>query len=587
MRRETTVFTLTLLLVTIAACERQQEAPAPQFAEISLPPGFEAQVVFDGTGESRELFIREDGDMFVSLSGIRDDDTILGLRDTDGDFVIDVIEPFHHITTPNEQKVPRVHIEYVDDHLYAIDNSQLVRYHLPEGSLTPATAAEVVAEIPYQSSHRGRTLAADTDGWIYVNIGAPSNACQEQAKTTGSPGLDPCPQLEEHAGIWRWRGDRLNQSREAGEKFAGGIRNAIAQTWDPVYEGLYVGQMGRDRLDSLWPERFTVQQNADLPAEEFFRVEQGDDFGWPYCYYDHFEHRKVLAPEYGGDGEIVGRCEQYEGPSVAFPAHYSPSSIAFYHADAFPPRYRGGAFVALKGSWNRAPLPQDGYIVAFVPFEDGAPTGEWEVFADSFKGFETLFERDNAVHRPQSVFVHPDGALYILDNVEGRMWRVTYTGEDAVSLPLAPEAASDRELLVEASAGRGAELYQQFCAACHQSEGGGVPDMFPPLAGSDWVAGDKGRLIRTVLHGMQGPIMIDGRQYDEVMPGHGFLSDGDVAALLTYVRDRFGNGADPVHDSEVTLVRNSEDRQAPWPASELETRTGLVPESQPPGTIEP
>ena len=99
-------------------------------------------------------------------------------------------------------------------------------------------------------------MSIDDEGWVYVNIGAPSNACQAASRTKGSPGLDPCPQLEQHAGIWRWRGDVLDQSREDGELWAGGIRNAIAQSWDPVYRGLYVGQMGRDRLDSLWPELF-------------------------------------------------------------------------------------------------------------------------------------------------------------------------------------------------------------------------------------------------------------------------------------------------------------------------------------------
>ena len=220
----------------------------------------------------------------------------------------------------------------------------------------------------------------------------------------------------------------MKQSREDGELYAGGIRNAIAQTWDPVYDGLYVGQMGRDRLDSLWPERFTSEQNEELPAEEFFRAELGQNYGWPYCYYDHFQKKKVLAPEYGGDGNMVGRCADYALPQVTFPGHYSPASIAFYHKDQFPALYRGGAFVALKGSWNRAPLPQDGYIVAFVPFADGAPTGEWKLFADGFKGFNTLYERGNAKYRPQSVSVHADGSLYILDNKEGRIWRVTYTG---------------------------------------------------------------------------------------------------------------------------------------------------------------
>ena len=169
--------------------------------------------------------------------------------------------------------------------------------------------------------------------------------------------------------------------------------------------------MGRDRLDSLWPELFDSKQNAELPAEEFFRAEKGQNYGWPYCYYDHLRNSKVLAPEYGGDGVTIGRCSEFAVPQVTFPGHYSPSSIAFYHDERFPPHYRGGAFVALKGSWNRAPMPQDGYVVAFVPFVEGAPTGAWEVFADGFKGFATLYERSNARYRPQSVFVHPDGSL--------------------------------------------------------------------------------------------------------------------------------------------------------------------------------
>lgn len=553
----------------------------PDYAELVLPDGFAADVVFEGTGESRELYIREDGDLFVSLSGIRDDHTILGLRDEDGDHVIDTVLPFFRVTTPNEQKVPRVHIAYADDYLYAVTNEQVLRMHLPPGALGPTANPEVVvASIPYQSSHRGRTLSVDSAGWIYVNIGAPSNACQAQAKTMGSPGLDPCPELDAHAGIWRWRRDRLNQPRESGEKYAGGIRNAIAQAWDPVYDGLYVGQMGRDRLDSLWPEFFTSEDNAELPAEQFFRVEPGQQFGWPYCYYDAFQGKQVLAPEYGGDGEQTGRCSDLPPPPVAFPAHYSPSSIAFYHAEQFPPRYRGGAFVALKGSWNRAPLPQDGYIVAFVPFADGAPTGDWETFAEGFKGFDTLYDRGNAVYRPQSVAVHPDGSLYILDNNEGRIWRVRYTGESGARPVRPPRADSDRELIVAASRDRGGELYLQYCAACHQVSGGGVPDEFPPLTDTDWVSGDKGRLIRAVLHGMQGPLVINGQQYDEVMPGHAFLSDRDVAALLTYVRSAFGGGADPVLASEVLLVRNSEQRDTPWPAAVLETRKGLSTPTQ-------
>lgn len=570
----------------LSACQpAEPPAPAAELtapAELKLPPGFEALVVFEGTGEARELYIREDGDLFVSLSGLRDDKHILGLRDEEGDFVIDTVERFYHLTTPDTQRVPQVHIEYFDDYLYAVENEQLVRMHLPPGQLTPLGETEVIVDrIPYQQSHRGRTLSIDSEGWVYVNIGAPSNVCQANPRTRGSAGLDPCPQLEQHAGIWRWRGDVLNQTREDGEQFAGGIRNSIAQTWDTVYDGLYVGQMGRDRLDSLWPERFDSQQNAELPAEEFFRVEKGQNFGWPYCYYDYVQKKKVLAPEYGGDGKEVGRCANYAGPQAAFPGHYSPASIAFYHIEEFPAHYRGGAFVALKGSWNRAPMPQDGYIVAYVSFKDGAPTGDWEVFADGFKGFATLYERGNAVYRPQSVAVHPDGSLYILDNNKGRIWRVTYTGTPAMAPdPTRLQPETDRELIVAASQGKGAEVYMQYCAACHQTQGGGVLGEFPPLANTEWVTGDKGRLIRTILHGMQGPIEINGQQYDEIMPGHAFLNDEDIAALLTFVRSSFDNSADPVHESEVLLVRTGDARVTPWQAAELDRRTGLIPASR-------
>ncbi|MDH3532316.1 MAG: PQQ-dependent sugar dehydrogenase, partial [Gammaproteobacteria bacterium] len=456
-------------------------------------------MVFEGTGESREIYVREDGDLFVSLSGIQDGEHILGLHDADGDYVIDTVASFYRLTTPDEQRVPQVHIEYFDDYLYAVENEQLVRMHLPPGQLTPTGEIEVIVDrIPYQRGHRGRTLSIDTEGWVYVNIGAPSNVCQANPRTMGSPGLDPCPQLEQHAGIWRWRGDVLSQTRADGELYAGGIRNAIAQTWDVVYDGLYIGQMGRDRLDSLWPELFDSSQNAELPAEEFFRVAQGDNYGWPYCYYDPAQKQKVLAPEYGGDGTTIGRCADYNGPLVAFPAHYSPSSIAFYHDRQFPEQYRGGAFVALKGSWNRAPMPQDGYVVGFVPFRNGVPSGDWEVFADGFKGFNTLYERANAIYRPQSVAVHPDGSLYILDNNKGRIWRVTYTGRTGIAPdPTLAQPDNDRELIVAASQGSGAAIYTQYCASCHQLQGGGVPGENPPLTDSDWVAGDKGRLIRT------------------------------------------------------------------------------------------
>jgi glucose/arabinose dehydrogenase len=156
------------------------------------------------------------------------------------------------------------------------------------------------------------------------------------------------------------------------------------------------------------------------------RIEEGDDFGWPYCYYDGQLERKVLAPEYGGDGEVTGRCAEKKDPVAYFPGHWGPHAIIFYEADAFPEHYRGGAFIAFHGSWNRAPLPQGGYNVVFLPFANGEPGGDWEVFADGFAGADV--SPSGAAHRPAGLAVGPDGALYVSDDSGGRIWRIVHAG---------------------------------------------------------------------------------------------------------------------------------------------------------------
>jgi glucose/arabinose dehydrogenase len=192
---------------------------------------------------------------------------------------------------------------------------------------------------------------------------------------------------------------------------------------------LYVVQHGRDQLHSLWPDLFTEEQNAELPAEEFLLVEKGDDFGWPYGYYDPIQGKRVLAPEYGGDGVKVGPCEQFEDPILAFPAHWAPNDLMFYEGTQFPEKYRGGAFIAFHGSWNRAPLPQKGFKVVFVPFEGKLPQGKWDIFADGFAGTQVVRSVRDARYRPMGLAEGPDGSLYIADSKVGRIWRILYTGE--------------------------------------------------------------------------------------------------------------------------------------------------------------
>ncbi|HKT30864.1 MAG TPA: PQQ-dependent sugar dehydrogenase, partial [Gammaproteobacteria bacterium] len=313
-------------------------------------------------------------------------------------------------------------------YLYFATPTEVLRYKLVPGQLLPDTTPEVVVSgFPEQDEHAAKTFAFDGAGHLYVNVGAPSNACQREDRRRGSPGIRPCPYLAEHGGIWEFNADKLNQHfPQDGQRYATGIRNGMAIAWNREVKQLYDLQMGRDQLYDNWPGLYTPQQSAELPAEEFLRVSHGDNFGWPYCYYDELQHKKVLAPEYGGNGKQVGECAQYAQPILAFPGHWAPEALTFYTGDAFPAAYRGGAFIAFHGSWNRAPLPQAGYQVVFVPFKGALPAGGYQVFAGDFAGVSPLTSPDDAHFRPSGVAEGPHGALYISDSQHGRIWRITY-----------------------------------------------------------------------------------------------------------------------------------------------------------------
>jgi glucose/arabinose dehydrogenase len=281
-----------------------------------------------------------------------------------------------------------------------------------------------VSGLTDRRQHADKPFTFDDAGNLYVNIGAPSNTCQQDDRKAGSPGRKPCPILDEAGGIWRFRADTPGQTQKDGHRYATGIRNAVAIAFNPVDKQVYVAQHGRDALDTLFPQGFTARQNADLPAEELFRLSDGADFGWPYCYFDIEQKKKVLSPEYGGDGKTVGDCDKRGQPLVAFPAHNGPNDIAFYTAQQFPAKYRNGAFVALHGSWNRAPFNMDGYRVVFVPFDAKGPTGVWEPFADGFPGKAEVKAPRDATYRPTGLAIGRGGELYISDDVQGRIWRV-------------------------------------------------------------------------------------------------------------------------------------------------------------------
>ncbi len=571
-------YALPILLVLGAAAvwyrqavDRTEVEDPADGVEIRVPEGFEVSVVADGVGQARHLAVNDNGDIYVKLKTSDATGGVLGLRDTTGDGLVDVIRKFGN----TDDNFAETGLVVRNGHLYYTSSLGVYRQRLTPGKLVPESPVDtvVVDDHPHgDHEHNTKPLAFDDRGYIYVPFGAPNNACQEPKRTPGVPGLDPCPYLADHGGVWRFREDRLRQTQADGERYATGLRSIVATDWNSVDNELYIVMHGRDDLHRLFPNRFTPWQNALLPAEEFQRVTEGSNFGWPYCYYDQLAGQKVLAPEYGGDGTEVGRCDQFDDPEAGFPGHFGPNDLLFYQGDQFPERYRNGAFVAFHGSTIREPYPQAGYFVAFVPFEDGRVAGDWEVFANGFAGVDPIVNVSDAAHRPSGLAVGPDGSLYVTEDRRGRIWKITFTGArdsfGAVALAAMAnekETASnvrtpreDEDNLRRGVAVGGEKLYADYCAACHQRDGLGTGGRYPPLAHTDWVTGDKDRLITVILQGLEGRIEVEGESYNGVMPQHSFLSDNEVAEVATYIRQNFGNNASSVMAEEVGAIRQRE-----------------------------
>jgi glucose/arabinose dehydrogenase len=398
----------------------------PDNGGLTLPDGFCAIVVVDSLPGARHLAVADNGDVFVALRNrrvTRDGPLMTGgvavLRDTDGDGRADTTEKWG-VNGGND-------VVLADGYVYLSPDDAVLRYPLTAGSMVPSGGPDtLVSGLPADRNHTAKSIAVAPDGALFVNIGSPSNACMTETRTPLSPGMDPCPELETRAGIWRFDAGSLRQTQADGTRFATGLRNVVALRLHPGTSVLYGAVHGRDQLHDMWPDAFTVEQSTEKPSEEFVRLDEGTDFGWPYCYHDPETNRLVLAPEYGGDGQEVGRCADKSMPLVAFPAHWAPNDLEFYTGSQFPDEYRGGAFIAFHGSWNRAPNPQDGYRVTFVAAESAGFATTWSVFADGFRG-EGEGQRENAT-RPVGLAMGPDGSLYISDSLKGRIWRVVYRG---------------------------------------------------------------------------------------------------------------------------------------------------------------
>jgi glucose/arabinose dehydrogenase len=398
-------------------------------AGLQLSTGFCATVFAEGIAGARHIVVAPNGDVFVNTEARRGrragSDTsgtgIVALRDTNRDGKADVRQQFG-VGGGTGIALDR-------NMLYATNGNSIIRYQLASGSLTPTEKPDtIVTGLPMTGSHHSHNFVLDGRN-LYVNIGSASNACQRRDRQAGAPGYNPCTELETRAGIWQFDANRLRQRPTDGNRFATGLRNSIALTHNPLDGSLYATVHGRDQLHDSWPDLFTVEKSAENPGEELVRIDRNADFGWPYCYHDVDRRELVLAPEYGGDGKRTGQCSSKAQALMAFPGHWAPEGMVFYTGSQFPSEYRGGAFIAFHGSWNRAPLPQAGFRVVFAPFRLNRPVGSFTTFADGFNPAPTASRAAPGTHRPMGLAQAPDGALYITDDSGGTIWKVSYRGQ--------------------------------------------------------------------------------------------------------------------------------------------------------------
>jgi glucose/arabinose dehydrogenase len=384
---------------------------------LKLPQGFCAAIVAKDLGRARHLAVAPNGDVFVSLQGGRGGGGgVVALRDADGDGKYETKEAFGSGSTTG--------VALRNGYVYWATTNSIVRQKLPAGQLKPTGEPEVIADgLTDRRQHADKGIAFDGKGGVYVNIGAPSNACQNPDRQPKVPGQDPCPLLDIAGGIWRFDENKLGQKQADGKRYATGMRQMPGITW---YDGsLWAVMHNRDGLDTTWPGQFTAQQNAEWPAEYLLKIPEGANFGWPFCFYSLAEKKLVTNPEYGGDGKKDDRCGSFSPPTYAFPAHWAPNDVMFYTGSQFPAHYKNGAFVAFHGSWNRAPLPMAGYNVTFVPFSGGKPQTH-EVFASGFPGKDPIMTPNEAAARPGGLAMLPDGSLLVTEDTKGTLWRVIY-----------------------------------------------------------------------------------------------------------------------------------------------------------------
>ncbi len=378
-------------------------APASPEFRPRAPTGFRVERFLDGLGGPRAIRLAPNGDIFVVeaeagvLRALRTAAPTPGAGLTHNEvFASGLDKPSGLAFYP-----PGPNPEY----LYVSTETQIMRFRYRAGDLRAATPPETIVDALPKGGHITRDIVFSRDGaTLYVAVGSKTNVAEGIAEPTpaeiaereksGAVGAATGPERE--------RATVLAFNPLGGDRriFATGLRNCAALALKSASDDVWCAVNERDMLGD------------DLPPDYATSVKAGGFSGWPWFYIG--AHRDPRHPT-----ARVDLASKVITPDVLLPPHGAPVSLLFYEGAQFPADYRGDAFVALHGSWNRA--RKVGYKIVRLKFEHGAPTG---AFQDFLTGF--VLDETRVAGRPSGLAVLPDGSLLVGEDGNGVLWKVTY-----------------------------------------------------------------------------------------------------------------------------------------------------------------